>query len=345
MSLMLRSLQANFAYRFGFTRLPYAPLLISLEPTNYCNLRCPMCPVGHRAHDPSIARGFMPRAVFDTLLPELARIRPVIAFHMGGESLMHPDFFQMGQELRTAGLRVRLDSNAMLISRDVARRLIEHPPVDEIYLDLDGDDAGSYERIRKRANFDRVVGNIRHLLSFRAERKQSLPRIIVKGIRYYRLGAKPGFPDSYKALFADAPPDEYRFAWADYWPGSHREDLSSASAEDGALYQVPPANSDPKACELLWSRLAIGWDGQALLCCLDLNRTALIADVVKSGIMGAWNSPAMMDARRAHISGRQTEMSLCANCQQIRRESPSLLRRFKLLNTGRNASQGGERQS
>lgn len=341
--MMLRNLQANIAYRFGWTKLSYPPLLISLEPTNYCNLRCPMCPVGHHAKDPSVARGFMPVDVFDELLPELQRLSPIVAFHMGGESILHPQFHEMGRRLRAAGIFVRLDSNAMLLNEDVAELLISDPPVDEIYLDLDGEDSESYEAIRRRARFDRVTKNIAHFLRVRRDRAATVPKVIVKGIRYYTPSAKPGFPECYKALFADAPPDEYRFAWADYWPGTHGEDVANSTQND--QFEAPPAPESPKACQLLWSRLAIAWDGQALLCCLDLNRTHIVADVKKVGIMGAWNSEAMQDARRRHTQGKQTRMSLCRNCLQIRREPSALARWLPFLKVDRSLDQGGERKS
>ena len=337
--MILRALRASLAYRTGKVRLSYPPLLVSFEPTNYCNLRCPMCPVGHHAKDPRVARGFMSRAVFDRLLPQLAEFKPVIAFHMGGESLLHPDFFEMGRRLRDAGMTVRLDSNAMLIGEEIATRLVAERPIDELYLDMDGEDRASYEAIRRRASFDRFVRNTRRLLAIRAAHGGG-PKIIVKNIRHYREGARAGFPDHYKAMLSAHPPDQYRFAWADYWPGSHRGDVMETAPE--RRYAAPPAEGRPSRCELLWTRMAISWDGAALLCCLDLNREDVVARVTDVGIMGAWNSARMLDARRAHVEGRQDELALCGTCLQIRRPAPQARRPAALLGTSRNAAQGGE---
>jgi Radical SAM superfamily/Iron-sulfur cluster-binding domain len=342
--MMLRAARASLAYRLGRTKLAYPPLLVSLEPTNFCNLRCPMCPVGHHAKDPAVSRGFMSDETFERLLPQLAAFKPVIAFHMGGETLMHRRFAPMGRRLRDAGMTVRLDSNAMLLGTEAVERLIEEQPVDELYLDMDGEDAASYEELRKRAKFDRFVANVRHLLAERARRGSKL-KVIIKGIRRYEPGKRPGFPPHYKALFADNPPDAYRFAWADYWPGSHRSEVAAADGEVGVGYAVEPANFPPSRCQLLWSRLAIGWDGKGLLCCLDLNRTSFIGDLREEPLLDVWNGAAMRAARRAHVEGRQHEMELCGTCMQIRRQPPRLSLFANRISSGRDAAQGGERVS
>lgn len=331
-----REVQANAAYRMRLSRLPYPPLLVSLEATNHCNLRCPMCPVSTNAHNPSVKRGFLDRALFERVARELAAIRPVVVLHMGGESLLHQDLPAMIRRLRDAGLAVRIDTNAMLLTPEVAKALVE-ADLSAIYVDLDGDGPEEYAAIRERARFERVVENTRGLLDQRAALGRRNPRVIVKNIRYWKPGAKPGFPDSYRALFAGREPDEYRFAWADHWPGRHREDIPEAKR-----YEVMPADGPYQPCTMLWSRMAIGWDGLVTICCLDLNRTTGMASVAELGVMGAWNSPGMVEARRLHAAGRQAEIDICSNCNQIRRPSARPGLRANWISVSREGGQGGE---
>jgi hypothetical protein len=255
---------------------------------------------------------------------------------MGGESLLHPQFFEILQRLTACGLTVRLDSNAMLLGEAACRRLVTSG-LAEIYLDLDGHDSESYELIRKRAKFHRVVNNIRMLLRIRAEMRSSLPKIIVKNIQYYEARKRPGVPESYKKLFAEYPPDEFRFAWADYWPGDHAEKVQN----DECTYSLHPWVGRPQKCSLLWTRLAIGWDGTVLICCLDLNRTTSLGNVASLGVLGAWNSSQMIEFRHAHRQGRQEGIALCSTCNQIRRKpwKPTL---FSWLSVSREGGQGGE---
>jgi hypothetical protein len=334
-----REVAANVAYRLGLARLPYSPLLVSLEPTNFCNLRCPMCPVGHHAHDSQVARGFMPEELFHSLVAELALLKPIVAFHMGGESLIHPQFFRMARALVAAGLHVRMDSNAMLLDASAAAELIDCG-IQEIYFDLDGTDAASYEAIRKRARFDRVVANIQGFLRLRQERGAKGTRVIVKNIQYFTPERTAGFPPQYKALFAANPPDEYRFAWADYWPGSHVTEVAASPNR----YEIDAAAMPPEKCALLWTRLAIGWDGAVLICCLDLNRTSILCNVRDTGVRGAWNSKAMQEVRRAHLARRQETLPLCGSCNQIRRPQTQTLLPAWLSNS-REGGQGGEYRS
>ena len=62
---------ARFAYHWmrGSSKLPYGPLKMHVEPTSFCNLRCPMCPqsVGANA-----TNGFMEMDLFNKIIDEAA---------------------------------------------------------------------------------------------------------------------------------------------------------------------------------------------------------------------------------------------------------------------------------
>src|SRR5690348_3248552 len=111
-------LLARLCYRAGATVLPYPPLLVNLEPTNHCNLRCPMCPVSQSDRRSDVARGFMDPAVLAEVVRKIAPFRPEIALNLGGESLLHPRIVDIVATLKAAGLYVFLDSNATLLTAD-----------------------------------------------------------------------------------------------------------------------------------------------------------------------------------------------------------------------------------
>ena len=37
------------SYNLRLEQAPHPPLVINVEPTNHCNLRCPFCPVSQKA--------------------------------------------------------------------------------------------------------------------------------------------------------------------------------------------------------------------------------------------------------------------------------------------------------
>lgn len=314
----------NLYYRMKWPRLPYPPLLVNLEPTNHCNLRCPMCPVSQMHLRPDVSRGLMDMAVFRRIVGQLREARPKVALNLGGESMLHPEFDVMVRTLKSAGLFVFVDTNATRLTRERSERLVE-AGLDEIVLCLDGEDAESYEAMRAGASFEETVQNVRELLAC-ASRAGGRVRTVIKNIRYWRPAEAPGVPPGIRGLFREHPPDEYRFTWADHWPGTHRHHLVQA-------YEAPPTGERYSPCINLWKLMAISWDGMVHICCLDLNREEPVGSVLDNGIMGVWNSERMLGFRRAHAGERQAHMRLCGNCNQIRRgpqrRSAGLLRTWE----------------
>ena len=42
----INRIRIKLSYRLGFSKTLGMPKLITLEPTNHCNLKCPLCPTG-----------------------------------------------------------------------------------------------------------------------------------------------------------------------------------------------------------------------------------------------------------------------------------------------------------
>lgn len=312
----------NVCYRMGVTSLPYPPLLINLEPTNHCNLRCPMCPVS--VNYPTVERGLMEMSLFSRIVEEVAPFKPEIALNLGGESTIHPELVRMVRELKAAGLYVFLDTNATRLTPSISEGLLD-AGIDKVVFCLDGNDAESYEAMRVRGDFDETVENIRYFLRVQSKKDRRATYTVIKNIQFYDPQAEAAFPKSFAGLFADHPPDEFRFTWADYWPGSHRNQIREK-------YEVQPFGEEYIPCINLWKKLPISWDGMVYICCLDLNRTAPIGSVQELGVLGTWNAPAMKEYRRQHAAGEQAQLSLCRNCNQIRRQPENSL--AGLLNAG-----------
>jgi len=313
----------NVCYRLGVSRLPYPPLLVNLEPTNHCNLRCPMCPVS--VNYPTVERGLMEMSLFERIVGEIAPFRPEVALNLGGESALHPELVRMVRELKRAGMYVFLDTNATRLTPRISEGLLD-AGIDKLVFCLDGDTPETYEAMRARGHFAETVENIRHFLRLRREGNRRTTYTVIKNIRYYDPDSEAAFPKSFARLFDDCPPDEYRFTWADYWPGSHRHQVREQ-------YKVQPFSDDDYIpCINLWKKLPISWDGMVYICCLDLNRTSPVGSVQEMGVLGAWNAPAMKEFRRRHAGRGQARLPLCRNCNQIRRRPENPL--AGLLNAG-----------
>jgi radical SAM protein with 4Fe4S-binding SPASM domain len=251
--------------------------------------------------------------LFETIVQKIIPYKPLVAINMGGESTLHPKLPYMIQRLHRAGSYVFLDTNATMITESLASQLLECG-LDELVLCFDGNGTtDSYEHIRVGANYAKTLANVRSLLAMRQKATFSTTRIVIKNIQYYQADQQLQTAVPIKHLFADNPPDEYRATWADYWPGSHRDNLKEE-------YSVKTFSSQKyTACTNLWKKMAISWDGQVYACCLDLNRTHLIGNLGDMDLFEVWNAPEMIKLRTKHARNEQASISLCQSCTMIQR--------------------------
>src|SRR5918998_5279173 len=152
------------------------PSFVQIEPVGQCNLRCQMCPIQFRTDGPPNGPpAFMPFETFTRLVDQLPSMTELQLQGMG-EPMMHPRFFDMVAYAAAKGIEVSTNSNLTLLSERRARLCVSSG-LGYLHVSLDGASAETYEAIRVRAQFDRVLRNLRRLIEARRQAASELPRI------------------------------------------------------------------------------------------------------------------------------------------------------------------------
>jgi MoaA/NifB/PqqE/SkfB family radical SAM enzyme len=136
------------------------PYLIDLEPNSRCNFRCTMCQVsewarGQRARDMTFQEFQSLRDLFDFVIE--AKI------HGMGEPLLHKEFFNMVEYLKSFSIWTRTSINGSLLLANNNIEKLVNSSLGEIQISLDGATKETYEKIRVRANFEKVTEGIKEL--------------------------------------------------------------------------------------------------------------------------------------------------------------------------------------
>src|SRR5262245_46341612 len=166
--------------------LPTVPLptFLQLEPVGQCNLRCRMCPIQFRKDGPPHGPpAFMDFDLFTRLLDQFPHLRELQLQGLG-EPLMHPRFFDMVAHAAARGIRVSTNTNLTLLNPRRAELCVTSG-LAELHASLDGSTAATYERIRVRARFERVLANLELLLAARRRLGSATPyaRLVAVAMR------------------------------------------------------------------------------------------------------------------------------------------------------------------
>lgn len=132
---------------------------VLLELGFRCNLDCVICYNDRAAPGVALTRDHYLR-----LLEDLAAIQVLTITLSGGEPLLHPDFWVIGQRARALGFVVRIKSNGLALGEAVVRRLRAEIDPFIVELSLHGATPATHDRqTQVPGSLARLLDNVRTL--------------------------------------------------------------------------------------------------------------------------------------------------------------------------------------
>ena len=136
------------------------PRLVFWEVTKGCNLRCIHCRAS--ATELSSPSDLSTKTALGIIDQIAAAANPILVLS-GGEPLYRSDIFQLARYGTDKGLRVALATNGTLVTKDVARMIVESG-VRRVSISLDGADSLTHDTFRGSPGaFDAAVYGLRNL--------------------------------------------------------------------------------------------------------------------------------------------------------------------------------------
>jgi MoaA/NifB/PqqE/SkfB family radical SAM enzyme len=137
-----------------------APLYVAWQITNECNLACLHC-IEESGPGKAFPDELSKDEVFDVLGQMIACQVPYLSFS-GGEPMGHPHFFEMAEYVCSCGGHLKVETNGHYLGPEVCRRLADIG-VQAVQVSLDGASRESFNRMRVRGDFDRVIEGLGQL--------------------------------------------------------------------------------------------------------------------------------------------------------------------------------------
>ncbi len=159
---------------------------IHIELTNKCNFSCTFCPDAIMNRN----RGFMEKETAFKILDEIAAFdfTNKITFHVMGEPLLHPDFFEIADHAVDLGLPIGLTTNGALLGPKFIEKLTTRP-IHQIDISLQTPDAESFAVTRgTKIDFDKYTSGLLELL--KKTRQSSTPPIFKIRIMTTKFASK-----------------------------------------------------------------------------------------------------------------------------------------------------------
>lgn len=168
------------------------PKRISIEISTSCNLSCGMCFLtGFRERkimkESNYLNHFFDPALLKKLADELSenpdfgkKQTPFSLIFTGGESLLHPEIFELLEYVRKKGLRVTLFTNGTLINPQIAEKLVQTEPA-ALMFSIEGPEK-IHDAIRGKGNFRKTYEAIKSVQSWKQMLELRSPSIFINTV-------------------------------------------------------------------------------------------------------------------------------------------------------------------
>ncbi len=299
-------------YRLSLIRkrtvLKYFPPALMLEPTNICNLKCPLCPSGNGTL--RRPKGYMPLSRYQNILEQIHTKIGMLILWNQGEPFLNRDFYEMIELASQKGIYTMTSTNASL-SLDHER--IVEGGLNKIIVSMDGISSSTYNSYRVNGNYELVLTNLEQLVKTKLKKRCRTPYIvwqfIIMGHNEHEIGAV-------KRLASELGVDKLEFKTAQIY--EDKDMLFLPQDAKYSRYNRTGGKFELKTkllnrCRRLWTQPVINWDGEMSICCYDKDVSVPIGNIDSKSFADLWFGAEMTNMRKAVLTNRKA-FEICRNC-------------------------------
>ena len=169
-------LKLRFNLALRRTALNNYPIFAVVEPTLFCNLKCPACPTGLRL-ELRPAKAIDP-LLFKSVMDEIGDYLFEMQMFNWGEPLLHKQTSELIRYAKTKKIRVSVSSNlSMKLSDEYIQHLVRSG-LDELIVSLDGATQEVYEKYRRGGDISVVRDNMLRIQKAKKTLRIDTPTVI-----------------------------------------------------------------------------------------------------------------------------------------------------------------------
>lgn len=319
-------------------RIRNYPVQAYIEPTMFCNLRCPACPTG-------LQLGLRPSStikwdLFKSTIDEIGDYVFSLFMYNWGEPLLHKQTPEMIRYAKDKNIDILLSSNLSLkLTDDYIDRLVRSG-LDTLVVSLDGTTAEAYSKYRVRGEFQLVRDNMMRIQAAKQRLGVQTPKVVWQFLVFRHNEAQIG---QALAEFREWGADEIVTEGAIMPFAPHDEGFEPSTLPQFNMYhpdhqfqkQTDKHDQSGRPCSWLYGIFVLNPNGKVSPCCASADEETDFGDyTAKDGFFNVWNNSTFKQARAMFTSSGggqppvketvpETVAAAQSNLVQIERNAPA----------------------
>lgn len=283
------------------------PVTVSIELTNYCNLRCPECFSGSGMMTRS--KGFMEIPLFEKIIRELKPYLFEMSLYFQGESMLHPHFYSFLE--KSWGIRTSLATNGHFLTPENAEKL-SLSGLKCLIVSLDGMDEDIYSAYRRNGDVNVVINGIKNVSEAITKHCSSMNLVIQFLANRQNEHQIPDVRSFAKSVNASLKLKSMQIInEGDYEKWLPRQKRFRRYELKNGKYII--LNKFHDNCSRMWFNPVITWDGKVIPCCFDKNADHIMGNLYEDSFRDIWTGARYRAFRESVLNDRKMN-DICRNC-------------------------------
>lgn len=290
------------------------PIELAIEPTNYCNSNCPLCPTGSKQL--KRAKGYMSFALFKKIIDEGKFFLNRITLWNLGEPFLNSEIYSMIQYAKHYNIRVVSSTNGYAFYTKAAVNQLVESKLDSIIVAADGADEKTFTQYRKGTKYKETLAGLHYLHSEKKRlntkqpsvelqlilMKQTLGQIKLVKQLAKKLGAN--FVMKYLSVeMVNDVSDKQKFL-----PKNPQYSVYKNNGKETVLER----KMQNVPC-VAWDGMVVNWDGTVNPCIFDYYSNIVLGNLQDATILSLWHSKKFNKLRRDVLTNKQN-VAICKHC-------------------------------
>lgn len=288
----------NNCFNGGITK-NIMPTYYIIEPTNYCNYKCIMCPNKNYQKN---QKGHMNLGLFKKIVDEIKNYAFYIQLYWMGEPFLAPTLFEMIAYIsENSSAKIIISTNGSLLDSDLIDK-ITHSNIYKLIISVDAVKSQNiYEQIRIGGDLATVNENVSILLERNTNIKIDLQFIDFNINKSEREEFNQKWSNKNCRLV---------YSWLNTWANQFEE------LKTETYYGSPNSQNQRMPCSDLWYKMSIHWNGEVSICCYDWDFKTTFGNLNMESVKAIWNSDLITQYRNFHKNSLFSKIPLCTNCDE-----------------------------
>ena len=294
------------------------PYNVVIEPTNVCNLQCPLCSTGVDAK--TRQKGILKLENFKKLIDQMKDYVLHLSLQNWGEATLVKELPEMIKYASDNKIFTRLSTNfSVKYDNDFLDKLIKSG-LGILVIDLDGTDQATYEKYRINGDLELVLENTRKAVKIKKDNSLKFPRIQT---RMLIMKHNEHQIEQFRKISKELKVDEMEVGNIQMNPNTAKQWLPK---NQEFVYDTYIKERKVTPCHWPWSGMTINWDGGVSPCCIVDDEKSDFGDIFEQGLKKLWNNEYYLSARSVFSKEKHdSKFTICNLCKNDT-HNPNLIR-------------------